>query len=715
MKTNLVKILALSAMVLTLGACNTGGKSSGEPSSPAEEAQVVTITELLELDADYKFALEGKLVTIEHLALQGRYANTIIGGTSLGTSVTTLRGLQIDCAEFPEFQLGTKTGWGADITATGRVADVNGRAVLADATVVVNSERDYTKPVDDKTPYSGGLPVSYWPAAYMDRGSWDTYLGRSMSGIMFGGIFEIASLPETVSTEKGTSFQVVFPGEYADTEDLENLSLITVNVPDGIGEAGVTEFNKFFATAKVGDFVDIKGLGQYDLEKNGGYGILLDSFAAQDCVTPDPLPVVLKTWADAAAKAQGYYEDTLPDLSNEKTFTYKVNTDYVTYGVEDLFSDASFVKVDHDAAVFVEFDFIAKPSDIEATFDEVVADLKAAGFEEDTAEDGAAILVKKDGETVIAQADVFNQDSYVEVDYMALPLITKFEFETFAGLNAFYEERVSGVIGSTFATTLVDSTAPAVNYLIDTADEMYNLNKYKDEEYEYYFSFTYAEDLGATAVADYQALLAAAGFVEKRMSDWSANGLYNATSHEFILSVSVDTEDPKTLNLHVLVLNGDALDYVVEPLHTVDLETVTGQVNTGVNADILAITGTAGEYTCSLLPLFAGDANWAGFTFDGSYGQAYKDYYAEDGLMTQYIIQAYVADGVDLSTAANAVLAKLTGFSKAKLFNNDKYAGYFNSTTNEFIMLGLNSANGIFTIQLFVFDAKGATSFVAAA
>ena len=719
MKTNLVKILALSAMVLTLGACNTqGGQSSEkqESSSGSEEevAQVVTITELLELDNDYKFALEGKLVTIEHLALQGRYANTIIGGTSLDKTVTSLRGLQIDCAEFPEFKKGS--GWGADISATGRVTDVNGRAVLADATVKVNSERDYDNPpADGSSKYSGGLPISYWPAAHMDRGAFDTYLGRSMSGIMFGGVFELASLPEEVSTEKGTSFQVVFPGEYADTEDLENLSLITVNVPDGIGQTGVTKFNEFFKDAVVGDFVDITGLGQYDLANNGGYGILLETFAAQDCAKPNPAPVVLKTWADAAALAQGYYELPLPDLDNEKTFTYKVNTDYVDKGVEDLFEDASFVKVDHDEAVFVEFDFIAKPSDIETAFDEAVADLKAAGFEEDASEAGAAILIKKDGEEVVAQADVFNQDSYVEVDYMALPLITEFDFATFAELKAFYEGRVSALVEGTFATALVDLVTPGTNYYIDTADELYNLQKYGDEEYEYALSFTAAADLAAADVTAYETALAAAGFVEKRMSDFGANGLYNPTSHEFILGVAIDSEDPKSLNLQVLVLNGDALDYVVEPLHMVDLETVAGQINSAVNADILAITGAAASYSNSFTPLFAGDANWAGFTFDGSRGQNYGGYYTKFGLITQYIFEAYLADSVtDVNAAINGVLAKLDGFAQGNfaLFDVD---GYFNATTNEFVAFGYNSSKGVLTFQFFVLDAKSATYVTLAA
>ena len=484
------------------------------------------------------------------------------------------------------------------------------------------------------------------------------------------------------------------------------MSLITVNVPDGIGQTGVTKFNTFFEGKAVGDFVDLTGLGQYDLIQNGGYGMILESFAAQDCAIPNPLPTVYTEWEDVADIAQPYYDAELPDLSSEKTFTYKVNTEYVTKSVDDLWDNASFIKVDHDKAVYVEFDFISKPNDVETVFAEAVTDLKAAGFEEDLVQEGVAVLIKKNGEEVVAQADVLNQDSYVEVDYFALPYVTELDFDSFAGLKAAYEAR-AGQFVTDFASGLVDTATAAKNYNLDFEDETYNLVKYGDEEYEYVITFEYEAALGATAVEDYQALLVAAGFVPKRMSDWAANGLYNPTSQEFILGISADAT-AKTISIQLLVLNGDALDYVVEIPSLVDLATLNTQVNDGVNADILAVTGAAGAYTCSLTAIFAGDDSWAGFTFDGSNGQAYAQYYGTYGLITQYMIEATAADGVDVTAAANAALAKLTGFAAATftLFNAK---GYFNATTNEFAMFRVDADNGVFAIQFFVLDAKSAT------
>ena len=670
MKTNLVKILALSAMVLSLGACgNQGGSQGGsESSSKTEEIPVVTISEILDLDANYHWALEGQKVTIEHLALQGRYGNTIIGGTALGTSVTTLRGLEIDCAEFPTFEKGS--GWGADISATGTVADVNGRAVLADAVVTVNSERDYDNPpADGSAKYSGGLSISYWPAQYMDRGSFDTYLGRGMSGIMFGGVFQIASMPEAVTEQKGTTFEVVFPGEYADVEDPDNLSLITVTVPDGIGATGVQKFNEFFADKVVGNFVDITGLGQYDSVNNaGGYGILLESFAAQDCVTPNPLPTVYTQWAQVAAQAQPYYFDALPDLSADKAFTYKVNLDYVTYGLDELFNDTSFIKVPLDS-VFVEFDLIGKPSDIAEVFGDVCDGLEAAGFVEDTAEEGASIYVLYDGDDAIAQADVFNQDSYVEVDYMGA--YNSEEFATLAAALATIELRADSWIkylDDTVTTDFVSAVPTALEEatekgaVVDYFYETYYLGYYASMGLIMQYNVAVEVELAEGKTIDdvleaYETAVLSAAFEEKLLL--GVSGYFNATTNVFVAFGGSKT----TFQLSIMVLDDVSKDQVKPPYKS-DADLLAAYNEYLLETNGMSSTYFPAQETKLPASFTVGEVEAVGWDLDLTYAYYYIDQGAPIGYAVLSITYPEGTNMDDIITGYTAALGE-AGFVAA--------------------------------------------------
>ena len=66
MKKNLIKILAIASIALAAGACKGNKKSSEDP------AKLVTIQELLELDNQGKWTLEGEKVKIENLVCQGK-------------------------------------------------------------------------------------------------------------------------------------------------------------------------------------------------------------------------------------------------------------------------------------------------------------------------------------------------------------------------------------------------------------------------------------------------------------------------------------------------------------------------------------------------------------------------------------------------------------------------------------------------------------------
>lgn len=585
MKTNVVKILALLAMAVSMGACTgqqgrssegqSGQDSSSQSESQSEESSSeepsseviedvgeVGIGEILDLDANNQWNLLGKKMTIKNLVVQGKYGNTIIGGTAVGEYISDLRGLQIDCAEFPTFEVGS--GWGADITATGILADVNGRAVLTEAEVTVNSERVYN---EERTSYEGGLPVYMFPATYNDRSTWDQLMGRNMSGIYLGGTYQLAEVPEEITPETETQFYCTYPGEYLDVDDPDNYSIITLNVPAGLSQAACDAFNTYFADKEVGDFFCFEGTGQYDAVDNLGYGLLVDSWAAQSFTDPEEDPVIYTKWEDVTEQVNPSYQDPLPDIGdNEKVFTYVFEV-YEGRALSQLFTDMTYVYItDKDNCLFTDLFFYAKPSEMDATFASVCDKVAAAGYTAALEEDGAAIYTLKDaGENVVSQIDVFEYDAYVEVYYFGIPFRTN--FEDFAGLASAYNSRASRKVAG-FATKLVDTATAGVTYNIDFAYETYYVENGINGIYEYDLSIEFAE-LSATAVADYTALLAAAGFEEKYFSLVSATGLFNAENNEFV--VVYTNAEKKLLCIDALVFtDAAAAAYITDPLVTYD-------------------------------------------------------------------------------------------------------------------------------------------------
>ena len=421
MKNNLFKILALGAIAISMGACST------------EKAKTVGISELLTINAETKgWELEGQLVKIENLVLQGKYGNTLIGGATVGNTIVDLRGVEIQAKKMPEFKLGS--GYGADITAVGRVKDVNGRLTLQDAKVTVNSERDYDNPpADGSSKYSGGLSMSYCPAAYLTRSLWDTYFGRTFSGALYEGTFQLASVPGTLSGSADTSFQVVFPGENLDLEDTENYSLIKVNVPGAVSETAIEKFNGFFSDKKVGDFITLCGLLQYDLEKNLGMGYVVENFWQQAGLEePSSTPDVYYSWDYVDYYTYGYVTESLPYLaSSDETaainapFSYLIDTGYVSYDPAELFGEgAEFIFDDTSDCALVEVIANIKPSAAASYLDAVKAACEAEGYLTlaGSAEEGGFIFgLAGANDEPLAQLNVVLSDSesYVTFDFIA--------------------------------------------------------------------------------------------------------------------------------------------------------------------------------------------------------------------------------------------------------------------------------------------------------
>ena len=712
MKSNLVKILALSAMVLSLGACggNKPKDSGSESGSQEQQAVEKTIDEVLALDADNKFELLGQKIRIENLVLQGNYGLTYVGGAAVSEYTTGLRGLEIRAKEAPTFSKGS--GWGSDISAEGTLIDVGGRAVLDQAVITVNSEREYN---EAKTSYTGGLPVYMWPAQYMDRGAWDQYFGRKMSGVYFGGQFEVASVPAKITAEQGSSFQIVFPGEYADLEDPDNNSLITVQIPAGIPAAVVETINTFIDGLAVGDYIDIDSVTQYDLEANGGMGIVVERFGGQTIAESETAPVIHRSWAEVAAIAQELYADPLPNMTSTKPFTYKVDTSYATTAVSDLFKDTSWIANDNlDDAVFVQFDLICKPSEVyddEADSDlfrECCADFEAAGFEKDEAnsEAGGFIYTLTLADKCVATALVMAADGYVEMYYIADPLVL--EADNFAGIKGIYENRVSKRLNTTFTSGLVDAATAGASYTLDVKNEQYFKNKYGDDLYCYDIVVSY-ENLPSGLDEAYETALLGAGFEAKLLSSYNAKGFYNATTKEFVIGIGADaTKKQFTVEVFVFGPQYPVATDVQEIPETIEtFAEAVAAYEEAANAAIGTITGTAGTLGSALV----GPAQEiATYTINADNASVYADYYADLGLIVSVAIVGEFLDGVDAQTALTALLTALAGagFVEGNFGLLQNGAGYWNATTNEFVKIQANSA--MFMLSIYVLDATSAAN-----
>lgn len=744
MKQNSIKILALAALALTLGACGGNGGSEGSTSTSGSDASADTsseqgtseggtseggsdtseggsdtseggsdtseqevptlysIGEILSLDADNQWEHLGELVQVEELAVQGIYGNTVIGGTALGETIDTLRGLEINCVELPTFEKGS--GWGANITATGRLADVGGRAVLEDAVVTVVSERES----DGQGSYTGGLPVYQWPAVYMNRANFDQYMGRKLSGIYLNGLFQIASMPEEVTPEQGTDFYVVFPGENLDTEDLDNYSLINVHVPEGLAQNSADAFNAFFAEKSVADFLIFDGCGQYDMEQNLGYGLVVDNWAARFFEDPTDVPEIYNSWADIAAATQQYFADPLPELGDDRVFSY---TYEYSGKATDAIKEAYVFLTDKENSSAVSYTFNYKPADAEDIVNDFVEKLETLGYVEGTG-DSEGIFTLTVEENVVAELIIMGA-SESNLNFYLLATApagepgeeTYASFETQDELLAAYEGRAGALVEGFASALLANIQFGALSFGLDWTDETAYFDKYEDEIYIYDLTFAFGEEAIPTEDSVVEALLAN-GFEAKRLDDYVIDGYFNATSNEFVADIDLDVEE-NTLIITVYALTANAVDtYITDIPDEMDYDTFVSTFNTTVQAEIADITGAASTYALSFADLFAGE-DYAGFTIDYTSDGGYAEYYAQLGLITQYVFQAKVADGVDSYDAALAVYAALqdAGFVQAT-FTLFKLNGLWNATTNEFVTLSYTD-NGV-QIQLFVLDATSA-------
>ena len=585
MKNKLVTLVALGAVSFSLTAC-----PRSQP--PVEEPKELTLAELYEMNDDEtsSWTHAGELVKVEHLAVQGLYGNTLIGGGALSQYIKDLLGVEIRSKEAVEFKNPSRvaTGWGADINVVGRVIDVNGRLVIDEAEVEVVSERTYAQ---DGT-YTGGLSISYCPAQYVDRSFWSQYLGRQQSGGYYVGEFQVASLPERLVAGTDTYFEVVFPGENTDAEDDDNNSLIKVQVPGSLSAEMIESFNSYFFTegeeVQVGDFITVDSVLQYDRTANRGMGYVFTNFG--ELYEVENEPYIVNSWDQVAGAFQDYFVDAIPSLSSEIPFSYVLSGEWIYEDFKGNWADAYkdiLVRVEDSEAcatlkATVNFKPYAADGETENLYeylDEI--DVALAGTEEapgeyeyvaDASLQGTGIWIwtksNLDGNAVAQVLVQYVNDSCVEVYYTAPRKITDADYQTFAAAKTALESRVNAItseISYTYASALPVPSGDFANINLDWADETAFLSYYGT--YGLIMRYYVTVSLGAEATQEqavaaaqgYLQGMVAAGFAQGTFSLFGATGYFNSTSNEF---VRIGITSANEIVLTVYVLNATSAGYV---------------------------------------------------------------------------------------------------------------------------------------------------------
>ena len=638
-------MLALAAMVVSLGACTGQQKTPSQESSEPESVESIesiesdssdsepagpidaTILEVLDLGAE-GWELEGERVKVSGLTIQARFGTSFICGIATGQYINTLRGIQVDCREgaFPNFQHGS--GFGAAVTVEGTVTNVNGRCVLADAVISDLNERQYD--ADGNRIDGTGGSLSYCPAQYFDRDFFDS-LGRSMSGIFMEGLFEIRSLPQPLTvpeegqvTTQGTSFQVVFPGEYGDVDDEENYSLITVYVPAGLRKVGAESFNKLFFTEgkelAVNDYINIDYATTY---WNNWMGLLMEDFACQNSKKSTETPTILHRWEEVAEILGDAYRNPVVDLAGagdwdttdptkpvwvpdeeddlNLAYSYSADASIATEYAPDEYLKPEFVTVDdsEDCAI-TKAGVVVKPADMEAYIGAVKERLMGKADDENDhglgwtlnaslsqPDEGAYIfdLIEGEGDNAKTVQELIVEHGTQSVVMFYIAPKAELSFDNFAALEAQINTIGAGKLeNANFETALVnfpagEGLAQPVKYTINwmqlnenaayegtygcLGSVMLTLEFKKPGENE-------QEVDRAKMVAAWLEALDAAGFVEANFALFDADCLYNPLTNE-ILFIDIDSEEgSRAVNCQITFLDNKSSAYVDMYAETID-------------------------------------------------------------------------------------------------------------------------------------------------
>ena len=261
------------------------------------------------------------------------------------------------------------------------------------------------------------------------------------------------------------------------------------------------------------------------------------------------------------------------------------------------------------------------------------------------------------------------------------------EFESFDDLKAKYQTRASALVEG-FTSALIDPQADLFG--LDWTNETFCYEEYGDEIYTYGMSFYYEQDLSDAVIAAYTILLKDNGFVEKRLADYSIDGLFNPNTNEFVYRLAYDAEN-HIFSFQVRVLTAKAVEmYIIDIPQSVDFETAIGQFNTGIAGAIDTITGSTGATFNTGLACLADNTFGLGYVADLSGVLTNAGLYTKYGvLVINATLEISVNPDVTLQEAYSELVGILqnNGFVAATFDLLNGRSGLWNQTTGEFILV----------------------------
>ncbi len=695
MKKNLIKILATATIALSVGAC---GKK--EPAVPE-----YTLDELLVLDSNGDWEHQGEKVKICNLGVADTFGNTIIGGYCVpdSTSVLDLYGIEIQAKKMP---VADSLEW-ADITVVGTLEDENGHAVIKDADVTLNGVYDGDDQGENMTT---GQIVYYWNN--VPRNYFDEYFGRSASGKKLSLNVQFASIPETVTAEKESSFYVVYPGEDKDLEDEDNLSPFKVVIPAGLSASTISKINSYFAKKSVGDTGKLVGTARYDRTEGGTsivIGDIIGSYSLRETPTSEA-SIVKDKWADVQELEGDNYRDTMVTFENENIFSYVVDESMLSDNVDDIFTDASWVAVDHSSAALLAVTINAKAAKIEETFNALITGLTTQGGEASSMnneENGEAIYNFKDSDgTIYATVLLANYEAYLSLYYIGLKPSKTFTGETaFADAKAFYLNLATAYEKS-LDSTATDRTSALINFsntvssaVVDYSNESV-YSKYF-EDYGLIGVYSIKVTLAAadeTAATQYEAGLMLAGFEYKSFELTQEDVWYNATSKEMVV-VSI-SKDSKTVTLDIYAVNATSGALVAERCDA----TYLGYMN----SDVAYYSEKYSAYFSSTINFFADftvTVDSTEYATEDWYYEADSSYLSQGYAVVFYTFDLVYGEGADLDKIGEALKAELvaTGAYTANVqcpTSSSEWLGYADYTNGVWVSVDAYADYGFIEITV---------------
>ncbi|MCR5505531.1 MAG: hypothetical protein K6F07_00845 [Bacilli bacterium] len=581
MKRNLVKILAMSSLLLTLGAC--GGNKKPDPVTPVTPDPVTPTVEEVEINftqlsnlVDGKWEYEGKIATLTDACVIGVFegGKHITVGYSYeqveALGVNSTGGAEVYLKEAYEFKELTR-GLGAEVTVKGLVADENGHVVLKDAEISDVNERVYD--ASGARQEGTGCGLVYYTLNDPVRDNFNT-LGRADSAITFE--FEdiaLVTIPEVYDGSKDVSFYVNFPGENPFVEDDYNLDIIECVIPAGLDADIAAYISGWFRGHEVGDQVDLVITTLYEGDSikfviNGLWGAFFDSYLD----VAEPIEVVT-TYAEATAVMSGKYNEDMPEITDDE-YVYKYElTNLWASQLEDITGvDLSWVSEDlAENGGLVALDFYTTFANSELLPAAVGEQLVAAGYTAVTSAPTGTLQYRLlDGETVVndvllvaVEDDAFHY--LTEMIFVGERATTSDDFTSWDEARADYVSKQDD--GFTTALPDLPATPAATGVNLSWID----LDTYEGAET---YRFAPQFDTGAFAdndaweayAAAYGEALVAAGFLADGVyltNDGMIEGGYlNLTSGEFVFfDFATDLDDNITgLTIYSMVIT-DASDF----------------------------------------------------------------------------------------------------------------------------------------------------------